>query len=203
MDIAGKGLQPHVDPLVKEIKRLDLTENVMELEAYGFTVIPPSKTGISPEWIGRLRDAIIGTVERRGDMDLSGWETRTTDVPYMAKNWELLREDDVFVEAALQPAGLAMARWLCGQTVSMAGHTLIAKGPTPAERSKNLDPGAAQRHAWGSGWRRHLPRLQRLDPGNRLCRRRRWPDDPGSWQPPRRPGAVAGRYEESGCSTRG
>ena len=110
MDIAGKGLQPHVDPLVKEIKRLDLTENVMELEAYGFTVIPPSKTGISPEWIGRLRDAIIGTVERCGDMDLSGWETRTTDVPYMAKNWELLREDDVFVEAALQPAGLAMAR---------------------------------------------------------------------------------------------
>ena len=35
MDIAGKGLQPHVDPLVKEIKRLDLTENVMELEAPG------------------------------------------------------------------------------------------------------------------------------------------------------------------------
>ncbi|MAS59737.1 MAG: hypothetical protein CMQ07_01305 [Gammaproteobacteria bacterium] len=137
MDIAGKCLMPHVDPLVEEIKRLDLTENVMELEAYGFTVIPPAKTGISAEWIGRLRDAIIGTVERRGNMDLSDWETRTTQVPHMARNWELLKEDDVFVEAALQPAGLAMARWLCGQTVSMAGHTLIAKGPTSPENMKN------------------------------------------------------------------
>ena len=104
MDIAAKGSQPYVDSIVNEIKRLDLTENVMELEAYGFTVIPPSKTGITPEWVGRLRDAIIGTVERRGNMDLSDWQTRITDVPYMAKNWELIPEDDVFVEAALQPA---------------------------------------------------------------------------------------------------
>ena len=66
MDIAGKGLMPHVDPLVEEIKRLDLTENVMELEAYGFTVIPPAKTGISAKWIRRLRDAIIGTVDYVG-----------------------------------------------------------------------------------------------------------------------------------------
>ena len=136
MDIAGKGTQPCVDSLVKEIKRLDLTENVMELEAYGFTVIPPSKTGISTKWIERLRDAILRTVERRGDLDLSDWETRTTEIPVSKnmKTWELLPEDDVFVEAALQPAGLAMARWLCGQTVSMAGHTLIAKGPTPEDR---------------------------------------------------------------------
>jgi len=137
MDIAGKGSQPYVDSLVKEIKRLDLTENVMELEAYGFTVIPPSKSGITDEWLGRLRDAILGTVERRGGVDLSDWQTRTTEVPMtaLAKTWELLPEDDVFAEAALQPAGLAMARWLCGQTVSMVGHTLIAKGPTSPDRN--------------------------------------------------------------------
>lgn len=135
MDIAGKGSQPYVDSLVNEIKRLDLTENVMELEAYGFTVIPPSKSGITPEWTARLRDAILGTVERRGDMDLSDWETRTTEVPIMTKGWELLPEDDVFAEAALQPAGLAIARWLCGQTASMVGHTLITKAPSPSGKS--------------------------------------------------------------------
>lgn len=136
MDIAAKGAHPYADSLVNEIKRLDLSEHVMELEAYGFTVIPPSKTGITDDWVARLRNAILRTVERRGGVDLSDWETRETEIP-VAQNlrtWELLPEDDVFAEAALQPAGLAMARWLCGQTVSMVGHTLIAKGPTPADR---------------------------------------------------------------------
>ena len=134
MDIASKGSQPHVDSLISEIKRLDLTENVMELEAYGFTVIPPSKTGIKEEWIARLRKAILTTVERRHELDLSDWETRTSEMPALMKTWQLIAEDDVFAEAALQPAGLAMARWLCGQRVSMVGHTLIAKGPSPADR---------------------------------------------------------------------
>lgn len=134
MDIASKGAQPHVDSLIDEIKRLDLTENVMELEAYGFTVIPPSKTGITEEWIARLRKAILTTVERRHELDLSDWETRTSEMPMLMKTWELIAEDDVFAEAALQPAGLAMARWLCGQAVSMVGHTLIAKGPTSSDR---------------------------------------------------------------------
>ena len=134
MDIAGKGSQPYVDSLVNEIKRLDLSENVMELEAYGFTVIPPSKSGITEEWLARLQKAILTTVERRHELDLADWETRTTDVPMLARTWELIPEDDVFAEAALQPAGLAMARWLCGQTVAMVGHTLIAKGPSPADR---------------------------------------------------------------------
>ena len=62
MDIASKGTQPFLDPLIQEIKRLDLSEHVMELEAYGLTVIPPSKSGITPEWNARLRDAILRTV---------------------------------------------------------------------------------------------------------------------------------------------
>ena len=133
MDIASKGTQPFLDPLIQEIKRLDLAEHVMELEAYGFTVIPPSKSGISKEWNTRLRDAILQTVERRGDVDLSDWETRTEEVPVaaMLKSWELLPEDDMFAEAALHPVGLALARWLCGQSVLLGGHTYITKGQTP------------------------------------------------------------------------
>ena len=141
MDIASKGTQQFLDPLIQEIKRLDLSEHVMELEAYGFTVIPPSKSGITKEWIGRLRDAILHTVERRGDVDLSDWETRTAGVPLeaMIESWELMPEDDMFAEAALHPVGLTMARWLCGQSVYLGGHTYITKGPTPghAEGSKD------------------------------------------------------------------
>lgn len=135
MDIASKGTRPFLDPLIQEIKRLDLSENVMELEAYGFTVIPPSKSGITKEWVGRLRDAILHTVERRGGVDLSDWETRTEQVPTeaMVESWELMPDDDMFAEAVLQPAGLAMARWLCGQRVYLGGHTYIAKGPTPGQ----------------------------------------------------------------------
>ena len=133
MNIESKGTQPFLDPLIKEIKRLDLSENVMELEAYGFTVIPPSKSGISQEWNARLRDAILGTVERRGGVDLSDWETRTEEVPLdaMLKSWELMPEDDMFAEAALHPVGLALARWLCGQSVCLGGHTYITKAQTP------------------------------------------------------------------------
>jgi len=140
MDISGKGTQPFLDPLIEEIKRLDLSEHVVELEAYGFTVIPPSKSGITKAWVGRLRDAILHTVERRGGVDLSDWETRTEQIPseVMRESWELMPEDDIFAEAALQPAGLAMARWLLGQRAILGGHTYITRGPTPGEMDRQV-----------------------------------------------------------------
>ena len=144
MDIASKGTQPFLDPLIQEIKRLDLSEHVMELEAYGLTVIPPSKSGITAEWNARLRDAILRTVERRGGIDLSDWETRTEEIPVeaMTETWQLMPEDDMFAEAALHPVGLTMARWLCGQRVYLGGHTYITKGMSvPVEgQNQNSDP---------------------------------------------------------------
>ena len=65
MDIAALEKSPNADSLVKTIMEHDLARHIVELDAYGFTVIPPEKLGTSPGFAERLRDAILNTYQRR------------------------------------------------------------------------------------------------------------------------------------------
>ena len=49
-------------------------------------------------------------------------------------SWWLIEEDDAIIEAVLNPAALAMARWLCGQSAIMAGASSIIKPGNEANR---------------------------------------------------------------------
>ena len=57
-------ISPDAEEIWAEIKRLDLTYNVAELEVRGFTVVPPEKVA-SPKFIAELRQAILDVSERR------------------------------------------------------------------------------------------------------------------------------------------
>lgn len=128
MDIADYETSPHVDPLMKELDEYDLMKHVVELEAYGMTVVPPEKIGAAPDFADRLRNAIIGTCERRNGIEIGDYEKADANVEAMGKNsWFLLQEDEVFVEAATNPRMLALVHWLCGQSATLTGHTWIMK----------------------------------------------------------------------------
>src|SRR5678815_2519087 len=62
-----------------EIRRLDLVDNIAELEANGLTVVAPSKVA-DAAFVTRLRDAVIAVTERRtGEpVDVAG----TTEAVY-------------------------------------------------------------------------------------------------------------------------
>ena len=75
----------------------------------------------------RLRDAILRTHGARNDDPIDDY--RTAELKTGLRNsWWLLEEDEAFVEAVLNPAALAIARWMCGQSAVMTGATWLLKG---------------------------------------------------------------------------
>ena len=132
MDIAAQSTQPNLDGLMQDLEKYDLLKHALELEAYGLTVIPREKMGIDKSFPTRLRDAILKTCEKRNDVSFENGENGSTEANKKSfmNSWYLLQEDEVFVEAALNPRVLTMARWLCGQSAILAGHTWIIKPKT-------------------------------------------------------------------------
>ena len=130
MDIADYETSPHVDPLMKELDQYGLLKHVVELEAYGLTVVPPETIGASPDFVERLRGAINRTCEKRNNVVIGDYRTATPQKEAMGNSWLLLQEDEVFVEAATNPRMLALIRWLCGQSAVLTGHTWIIKATT-------------------------------------------------------------------------
>jgi len=122
MNIPELGHCPNADPVLEEIRRLDLSENALDLAVYGVTVVPPEKTGLCATFVSRLRDATLEVAARRNGIDLSGdYRTLRVDPQTMTigNHWHILYEDDVFAETALNPVGLALARYLCGNSVTL------------------------------------------------------------------------------------
>lgn len=129
MRIADNGASPHADAVFNEIARYGLFENVVELEAYGFTVVPPEKLHSSPGFTERLRDALIRTCEKRNGIPIGDRLTASPGKEAIDPNkWDVLEEDEVFVEAATNPAMLALVRWLLGESAILSGQTWILKG---------------------------------------------------------------------------
>jgi ectoine hydroxylase-related dioxygenase (phytanoyl-CoA dioxygenase family) len=129
MDISEYGTSPNVDPLIKDIQAYGLFKHVVELEAYGMTVVPPEAMRSSEGFIDRLRNAIVGAYEKRTGAVVGDLATAPASAaPRGRKGWDLIEEDEVFVEAAINPVVLTLVRWLCGQSAIFGGQTWIIKG---------------------------------------------------------------------------
>jgi ectoine hydroxylase-related dioxygenase (phytanoyl-CoA dioxygenase family) len=159
MAMSAYNVYPDVDNLMEEIKKFDLAENVLELEAYGLTIVPPEKMQASEDFIERLREAIIRTCEKRNDCDIGDYRTATPKMMHVAQNsWDLLEEDEVFVEAATNPVNVTLVRWLLGQSAVFSGQTWIIKGQGSDgiglhSDSHGIPPGAGQiAHMCNASW---------------------------------------------------
>ena len=159
MSLAEYQVYPDVDNLMGELAKYDLFEHVAELEAYGLTVVPPEKMHSSPGFPDRLRDAIMRVCEERTGVKLGDYQTSTTKMDDVAKhNWDLLEEDEVFVEAAINPVNLALVRWLLGQSAVFSGQAWIIKGQGDGalelhSDSHGIPPGAGQiAHMCNASW---------------------------------------------------
>ena len=64
------GSSESVDPLFELFVEHDLLQHVVELEAYGMTVVPPEKMNWKPGFTERLREAIIRTCEKRNNITM-------------------------------------------------------------------------------------------------------------------------------------
>jgi ectoine hydroxylase-related dioxygenase (phytanoyl-CoA dioxygenase family) len=129
MDMKDHGVSEHVDPLMEDIDRYGLYKHVVELEAYGITVVPPETMRVDEEFVGRLRNAILRACERRNGVEITDYQTSVLAQEDAGRNsWDLLEEDEVFVEAAINPVNLALVHWLLGGSAVFSGQTWIIKG---------------------------------------------------------------------------
>lgn len=158
MKLSEYGVYPNVDNLMGEIEKYGLHSHVIELEAYGMTVVPPEKMNASVGFITRLRDAILRTCEKRNGIELGDYRVAKPPATTSNNSWDLLEEDDVFAEAAINPVNLTLVRWLLGQSAVFSGQTWIIKGEGAKGLGLHSDahgipPGAGQiAHMCNSSW---------------------------------------------------
>jgi hypothetical protein len=138
LDICEHGASVHADPIMRDMARYGLAHHALELEAYGVTIVPPEKTQSGDGFLNRLRDAIVRTYEKRGDVVVGDIATATS-VPSADYPLYLVEEDDVFVEAATNPAALTLVRWLLGQSAMLDTQAAMLKAQGSASPYMHID----------------------------------------------------------------
>ena len=134
MNIAERNTMPSLDSIVSDIARYGIAQNAVELMTYGFTVVSPENLEVTDAWIERFRDAAVTAYETRNDVSI---DYRTSTIT-AAFDDPFFDEDDVFIEAATNPAKLALVRLMLGQGAVHRNNLLILKGATadaPADDS--------------------------------------------------------------------
>ena len=140
MTIAELGTSPDTDSVMLELEKYDLVQHAAELTAYGVTVVPPEKMGATPDFVERLKNAILSACERRNGIEIGDPETCTMRFSALNERiWGLLKEDEVFIEAATNPSALAIARWLLGSSCVLSGNNWIIKPQNRAPLNLHSD----------------------------------------------------------------
>lgn len=120
-----------LDSLWNEIGDLGLQRYIDDLDANGYTVVPPEIA--SPNGLAeRMLEACLDIAERRSgerpDLERGGPKGRS-DSPIGYAMKALLLEDPVFEESLMNPSLLALATYLCGYDVVLSSLGASMKGP--------------------------------------------------------------------------
>ena len=126
--------------LYKELQSLGLETNVAELEAFGYTIVPPEKIGPDGYHL-EMKDALEAVVaDRFGelDTDVARWDDVNDNLRF------LLWEARVFEKMSCNPAGLGLAQYLLGTNCILSLCNGWVKGAGEARTGIHgdyLDPG--------------------------------------------------------------
>ena len=175
-------------PLLRELRQLGLETNIVELEAFGFTVVPPEK--VAPQDFCRdVREALERTMLRRyGPDGLS--EERWSNVNDIQRF--MLWEDPIFEKLSYNPAGLGLAEWLLGTDCVLSLCAAWVKGPGEVRTGIHgdyLDPALVAQPEQMNNCNMHYMLTDYTEddgsisfvPGSHKWRRQVTPDDSRYW----------------------
>lgn len=112
--------------ILEEIEALGLTENLLQLETHGYTVLK----GVLPtERIERAKAAILRRVEKQANRRIDPLTATTEDFNGMAYQHYLLFDDPVFEEILLEPKPLALMNYLLGESCVLSSMGCHFRGP--------------------------------------------------------------------------
>lgn len=119
--------------LQEAAEKLELTDNLVELDQQGFTVVRPEKVG-SIDFLDELRDAVVDVHQRRSaDTKKVGMLKAGAAAGAGELSGYVLWEDAIFERALLNPVAQTLARAMTGHTCRL---TLMMAGVKPSADAK-------------------------------------------------------------------
>lgn len=123
-----------------QARALGLEANLAELEAFGFTVIEPGRTGASPDFAPRLL-ARLEEIAREEDaeaVELNKHDDAAKPA-FGRQLFHLLERDPLFVEAAMNPVVRTMASYLMGLSYRLYSMVAFVKEGTARSTPMHVD----------------------------------------------------------------
>ncbi len=133
--------------LYRELQQLELESNIAELEAFGYTIVPPEKIGPAGYHL-EIKEALDEVVGRRFgtlDIDAARWDDVNDNMRF------LIWEDPIFEKMTYNPAGLGLAQYLLGCNCILSLVNGWVKGPGDARTGIHgdyLDPTSDALPGW-------------------------------------------------------
>lgn len=119
----------HYRKIHQQAESLGLIKYIDQLDEQGYTVIPPDLVAPAA-FQDRLRAAVLKVHERRTGQRISPDAVASAklsgDTPANG-HWGILTEDPVFQEVVMNPTVLAMAKYLCGNSVLLSDLLCLLK----------------------------------------------------------------------------
>ncbi|MDA1300706.1 MAG: phytanoyl-CoA dioxygenase family protein [Proteobacteria bacterium] len=117
---------PALQRILQSVESLGLTENLLELELQGYTVV---KGVLSEDRIERAKAAILRRVERNAGHQVDPATATAADFHGMAYQHYLIFDDPVFQEILLEPKPLAVVNYLLGESCVLSSMGSHFRGP--------------------------------------------------------------------------
>lgn len=112
----------------RQARELGIETNIAELEAFGFTVIEPEKSGAPAGFADRLLEKVMEIAAQEDALSVELNKHSDAEKPAFGRQlFHLLERDPVFIEAAMNPAVRTMANYLMGMSYRLYSMVAFVK----------------------------------------------------------------------------
>lgn len=121
-------------------RELGIETNIAELEAFGFTVIPPERTGAPKDLASRMLDTLLDMARKEDELAVELNKHSDAEKPaYGRQFFHLLQHDPVFIDATMNPAVRTMAAYMMGQSYRLFSMVAFYKEGTARSTHMHCD----------------------------------------------------------------
>ena len=127
MDIGNWKATAELNQIYREARELGIETNIAELEAFGFTIVPPEK--VAPKgFTDRMLNALLRVAGEEGENKDTLNMRAQKDRPVYGRNlFHLVAKDPVFAEAIMNPVALTLGKYLCGASARLHSNVAFLK----------------------------------------------------------------------------